>query len=173
MLEMMVVVAIVGILAALAVVNLTALNITAKINGEATVIAQMIRVTRMQAISTGCAHVFRYRGKGFIGTDPGTITVYRKALATCTVANPNDLLFAAGDLVVNTYQLSDNLLATAGTDLATRSIELGFNANGTTWQGENGAAWPLTPITVTGFRPSERNYSRTVVFLGGANVSVQ
>jgi len=173
MLEMMVVVAIVGILAALAVVNLTALNVTAKVNGEATVIAQMIRVTRMQAISTGCAHVFRYRGKGFSPPEPGAITVYRKAIANCTVASAGNLVFGAGDLVVNTYQLSENLLATAGTDLAARSIELGFNANGTSISGENGSAWALSPITVTGFRPEERSYSRTVVFLGGANVSVQ
>ncbi len=171
MLEMMVVIAIIGVLAGLAIVNLTSLNGTAKANGEAEVIAQMIRVTRMQAISTGCGHVFRYRGLEYAGADKGTLTVYRKKTVSCVLGAPTDLVFGAGDLVVNSHQLSTGMVVVAGADLKDKSVELGFNANGTTVSGADGSAWALVPFVVSSLQNDR--YTRTVAFLGGSNVTLQ
>ncbi len=171
MLEMMMVLAIISILAALAIVNLTSLNGTAKSNGEAEVIAQMIRVTRMQALSTGCGHVFRYRGLEYSGSDKGTLTVYRKKTASCVLGAPADLVFSAGDLVVNTHQLSLGMVVAAGVDLKDQSVELGFNANGTTVSGTDGSARALVPFVVKSLQNDR--YTRTVAFLGGSNVTLQ
>ncbi len=138
LLEIMVVVAIMGVLSALAVTGYQGVMRNARTNGEADTLAQFFKNARLRSIATGCAHVVRYTGQSYSlpAGQPRMLVMYRKA--GCTVSTAASLYFsivAPADRMVNTYQLPEmplsvENLGTPNNDLADDSLMVGFGADG-------------------------------------------
>lgn len=132
LLEMMVVVAIIGVMAALATVTLTNAVSLARVNGESEVLAAFIKNARLKAVAQGCPYVVRYNGVG-AAANPGTLVSYRKR--NCRLDAGQDLAqitSGAADVVVSRYSLEPGLSLVEDGDggLSNESYFIGFDVDG-------------------------------------------
>jgi prepilin-type N-terminal cleavage/methylation domain-containing protein len=169
LLEVMIVVAIVGIMGTLAYSGFQTARNNARISGEAETLALFLRLGKLRTISTGCSHVVRYRGPNYTNVPVerrGILELIRKA--NCTMNTVGDTAQVAGDRVVNEYRVAatvpvvDNLGAT----LQARSLHFGFTPTGGFFSGDE-----ATLGVVTGPGASALQFGTVGKFIRGLAVS--
>lgn len=139
LLEMMTAVAVAGILSSLAMISLTAATNTAKVSGDADVLANFMRNARLRSIAQGCPFVVRWSGER-ANLNPRSVMLYRKR--SCQLGTPQDLRFDAapvnGDIVINRYEPNRGLeMRAAGVDLTALTYYVGFNPLGAPMSGNS------------------------------------
>lgn len=137
--ELAIVLAIGLILASLAYAGFESTTTIGRVNGEVEVIAQFMRLARLRAVSTGCAHTVRIRGAGFVEANqmPGRVLLIRERACQVTGANAANLVLQPNDEVVNEYKLDPRVrIFTDGHgDIRNLSLLFGYDADGTFIQG--------------------------------------
>ena len=178
LIEVMVVVAIIGLLTSLSIVGYQAVTRNARTNGEADTLSQFLKNARLRAVSTGCPHVVRYEVPS-AAMAAGTMTIYRKSPCTLTTAGlVQNTSTAPVDVVVNTYVTTPNMVVTASNAaglLTGKTYYVGFATDGlpisgyydTALNGVVGAA-----SLVFKARAAD-TYSRTLTISGAGDVASQ
>lgn len=139
LIELAVVLSIGLILATLAYAGFESATTIGRVNGEVETIAQFMRLARLRAVSTGCAHTVRVRGAGFVEANqmPGRVLLIRERACLVTGANSANLVLQPNDEIVNEYVLDSRVrIFTDGHgDLRNLSLLFGFDPDGTFIQG--------------------------------------
>lgn len=178
LIEVMTVVAIIGVLSSLSIMGYQGVVRNARVNGEADIVAQFFKNARLRSVSTGCPHVVRY-SLPTDTTQPGTLTMYRKG--NCQLAGttlPQELVTAPLDVIVNTYQTTPNMLAKppfAGS-LAGIPLYLGFTPNGLPMAAYNSGSLTQIASGATSIRfraTATQTYYRDVSVTGAGDVLAQ
>ncbi|MER2566860.1 MAG: prepilin-type N-terminal cleavage/methylation domain-containing protein [Myxococcaceae bacterium] len=137
--ELAVVMSIGVILAALAYTGFESTTTIGRVNGEVEVIAQFMRLARLRAVSTGCAHTVRVRGQNFVEANqmPGRVLLIRERGCLVTGANSANLVLQPNDEIVNEYKLEPRVrIFTDGHgDIRNLSLLFGYDPDGTFIQG--------------------------------------
>lgn len=149
LIEMMLALAITGVLAAMAAYSLTAVNTLGRVNGGAQSVANILRNARAHAIMERCTYVVQFNGPLYnpvtapvdVPRLPNTIIVWRKNDCRSTVpAYVPNLAATLRDRRVNDYSLNEfqaELVVTNGVitepanRLMARSISIGWLGDGT------------------------------------------
>jgi type II secretory pathway pseudopilin PulG len=112
--ELLTVVAIVGVMSSLSVVSFRDFAMTGRVNRGAKVLATALASARLRAVSTGCMHFVQVNGRQFNGTvagaaafpnrpmDRNVLFLVRKAEGRCN--GPNGF-FEDGDRIVERFTL--------------------------------------------------------------------
>ncbi|MDP3506013.1 MAG: prepilin-type N-terminal cleavage/methylation domain-containing protein [Myxococcales bacterium] len=147
--ELMIVVAIVGILAALSAFTLSSVNELGRLNGNAQVLSNIMRTARTRAITERCTYVVQLNGPRFSPTadmprQPSTVVMWRKN--NCQTPPGTIFAYEIGlppanrDRRVNDYNLlefnttlffSPQVTAEAGNQLQNGSVSIGWQPDGT------------------------------------------
>lgn len=139
LIELAVVLAIGLILASLAYAGYENATTIGRVNGEVETIAQFIRLARLRAVSTGCAHTVRVRGANFVEANqmPGRVLLIRERTCLVTGANSANLVLQPNDQVVNEYNLDPRvrIFTDQRGDISSLSLLYGFDPDGTFIQG--------------------------------------
>lgn len=139
LIELAVVLSIGLILATLAYSGFESATTIGRVNGEVETIAQFMRLARLRAVSTGCAHVVRVRGAGFVEANqlPGRVLLIRDRACLVSGGNSANLPLQANDEVVNEYILDSRvrIFSDGRGDVRNLSLLFGFDPDGTFIQG--------------------------------------
>jgi len=180
LIEVMVVVAIIGVMTSLSVVGYQSVMRNARTNGEADMIAQFLKNARLRAVSTGCPHVVRYVVPPT--TSPmtaGSLTMYRKANCQLATTDLPQTTTAPLDVLVNRYETTPNMWvvsSSAAANLAGRTYYVGFTVSGTPLSAyDNGTLTALGSATMSiNVRAREtEKYARDVTITGAGDVLAQ
>lgn len=137
--ELAVVMAIGLILAALAYTGFESTTTIGRVNGEVEVLAQFMRLARLRAVSTGCAHTVRVRGQNFVEANqmPGRVLLIRERSCLVTGANAANLVLQPNDEIVNEYKLEPRvrIFSSGRGDISNLSLMFGYDPDGTFIQG--------------------------------------
>lgn len=137
--ELAIVLAIGLILASIAYTGFESATTIGRVNGEVEAIAQFMRLARLRAVSTGCAHTVRVRGGNFVEPNqvPGRVLLIRERGCLVTGANSANLVLQPNDEVVNEYTLDPRVrIFTDGHgDIRNLSLLFGYDPDGTFIQG--------------------------------------
>jgi prepilin-type N-terminal cleavage/methylation domain-containing protein len=166
--ELMVVVGIVGLMAAMSAYALSSVNELGRINGNADVFANILRTARTRAITERCTYVVQMNGVNFAPTvadvprKPGTVLLWRKNNCQSTVgAYEGALPPAQRDRLVNDYAtrefsttlfFSPTITTEAGDQLLVGSVSIAWQPDGTrtVWFDADGdGTSALSPYTPT------------------------
>ncbi len=90
LIEMMIVVAIIGVLSAMSVWAMNSFTANMKVSADANTLASFIRSARLKTYAQGCPHVVQLVIPAAGTTTRARMTLYRKA--SCTLADVNQLL---------------------------------------------------------------------------------
>lgn len=153
LIEMLVVVAIAAILAALSAYSLLAVNELGRINGAGQTVANILRTARARAITERCTYVVQFNGPNYnplaapadVLRTPGTIIVWRKNDCRSNVGGYVPGLAAnLRDRRVNDYAMQEFRTTVffpvgiipenpgpLGNRLATSSVSIGWQGDGT------------------------------------------
>lgn len=115
LIELMMVVTIVGLLAAMSAFALTSVNELGRINGGAQVVANVLRTARTRAITERCTYVVQMNGPNYnplaapdVPRSPSTIILWRKNNCQSTVgAYEGGLAPPLRDRRVNDYSMAE------------------------------------------------------------------
>jgi prepilin-type N-terminal cleavage/methylation domain-containing protein len=186
LLEMMLVVALSAIMAALAFAGYQEATTIGRVNGESEVLSNFLRLARLRAVSTGCGHTVRIRGPGFIeaGQASGQILLIRERGCAVTGGASGNLLLQPGDEVVNSYNMDRRILLVSPTrgDATNLSLYYGFDPNGAFVQGIEdplGTILAPDPLGVSGLTSASASnpdggaagIAKRLQISGGGNVS--
>jgi prepilin-type N-terminal cleavage/methylation domain-containing protein len=166
LLEMMIVVAITGIMSGLAGVELITIIRQNRVTSSAKTLATMLRNSRVRAMVTGCPHLIQINGNAYAGTGPSctvatqcfvtkqaSATMWRKGNCASTQS-----WFETGDVRVEELNLADLGLGEGGVELGvaadlladglldTESITIGYDRDGARLQAAD-----LTGAGTTGY----------------------
>ncbi|MBL8922710.1 MAG: prepilin-type N-terminal cleavage/methylation domain-containing protein [Myxococcaceae bacterium] len=146
MIELLVVVALVGIIASMSVYTLSAVNDRAKVNGAAETVATVLRNARVQAITERCTYVVQINGPTYNPTTapadvprtPGSVLVWRKNNCNSTVgAYEANIPLPQRDRRVADYNLTEFNVELAlpaglvtGNVLLNDSVSIAYQPNG-------------------------------------------
>jgi prepilin-type N-terminal cleavage/methylation domain-containing protein len=138
LIEIMVVVAIVGVLSGLAVWSMNSFMANMRLSADASTIASFIRGARNKTFAQGCPHVVRIVVPPAGSANVPRISMYRKqncSLAGCIgsmVTSCNDLLPVATDVFSSTEPLAAGRgleLSTGGATLTNTELYVAFSNN--------------------------------------------
>lgn len=146
LIEVLVVIAIVGILASLAGYSLMSLSELGRVNGLSQMLASTLRNARTRALTERCTYVVQINGPDYAPTGPADV---RRAPNSILVWRKNDCASVVGayqpglaanlqDRLVESYQLaefgSEFVLSpgiVAGNTLSTQSVSIAWRGDGT------------------------------------------
>jgi len=144
--ELMTVVAIIGIISALAAASITAASRLGKVNGAATSLAALLTSTRTRAITEHCAYVLQINGPTYtagaapldVPRNPNTALMWRKNTCSSAVgAYEPGLAVANRDRLVEEVGLRDfgvgltfPVAVVAGGTLGAGSVSIGWSSTG-------------------------------------------
>lgn len=183
LIELAIVIAISGLLASLAYAGFESMSTIGRVNGEAEVISQFLKLARLRSVSTGCAHVVRLTGLTWdsanttaVGlADRGQLFLIREG--NCNIAVPNDMLVTAGDFVVQRYTLERRvaLRNTVLGNLTAQCLLFGFNPNGSYVSGVQTGPAAAGPAAVFNLSTESQDGTRitTLNISGAGNVSTR
>lgn len=144
--EVMIVVAIIGVMAALAAVGVQSMNRFGRVNGATDALAQLMTSLRSRAMTEHCRYMLQINGPDYDAASapadvprmPNTALVYRKGDCASTVPAFEPGLAAPGaDRLVSQYPLGEYRVelelpaaVLPGSRLLTQSLTLSWNALG-------------------------------------------
>lgn len=169
LLEVMVVVAIVGILSAIAAGGMRSLVTTTRVAQSGRVLATAFRQTRLRSMATHCTHFVQVNGPTYGGSGANAVgpagflgvrnqaAIYRKGDCTSTQAG-----FAPGDILVDSFVINDAPIGSldfvvpapliASTTLDNNAFGVAYDGQGsrTVWVDEaGGGAASFVDVTAT------------------------
>lgn len=144
LLELMVVVAIVGIAATLAMMNFQTMIQNARSRGAAKAIARMAADTRLRTMAMSCPFGVQVNGPTYNPGSPqpgaitasNTIIVYRKS--TCDSMAVTNMWFEAGDKIVATQTYDPKGLRLTWDNFVLPSVVMANDAVAITWRQNGG-----------------------------------
>ncbi|MDP1917037.1 MAG: prepilin-type N-terminal cleavage/methylation domain-containing protein [Myxococcales bacterium] len=181
LIELMVVVAIVGIIAAMGAYSLSAVNEIGRVNGAAQSIANILRSARARAITERCTYYVQFNGPRYaplaapleVPRSANTIIVWRKNNCRSNVgAYETGFPVNQRDRRVNDYSMTEFVTEidfspgiVAGNLLTTQSVSIGWQGDGTRmvwadtdadgdWDDTGIAAGGLVALTLEGLGDS-------------------
>jgi prepilin-type N-terminal cleavage/methylation domain-containing protein len=167
LIEMMIVVAIIGVLSAMSVWAMNSFTANMKVSADANTLASFIRSARLKTYAQGCPHVVQLTIPAAGTTTRARMTLYRKGSCTLTAANqllrvnnsppiagtPNDIVSSSEEVQTGALLSVTN---GAGTNLAGSEIYVGmFGADGNALFGNA----PIAGTTVTAAGPGQLTLS--------------
>jgi len=145
LIEMMIVVAIAGVLAAMSAVTYSAVQVQGRLNGTADVLVNVLRTARFRAITERCTYVVQMTGYTFSSTSadvrrPASLILFRKNNCNSTVGafTQSESNVALRDRQVNDFAIEEFLTelrvpagVVTGDALLNNSVSISWSGDGT------------------------------------------